>query len=174
MHEMTSLIGDLLQLGSPAARQRQNVEVALHEVASRAVSRARLRGPNLMVEARLDPWYVQGNPDALERAVVNLCDNAVKFSPPGGTVQVRLSRGELTVRDHGPGIPEAEIPYVFERFWRSPGARSLPGSGLGLAIVAQAVEEADGKVRLETAPGGGALARLWLQGTPHPSSTRFS
>lgn len=174
MHEMTSLIGDLLQLGSPAARNRQAVEVALHEVASRAVSRARLRGPNLMVEARLDPWYVQGNPDALERAVVNLCDNAVKFSPAGGTVQVRLSRGELTVRDHGPGIPAAEIPYVFERFWRSPGARSLPGSGLGLSIVAQAVEEAHGKVSLETAPGGGALARLWLPGTPNPSSTRFS
>jgi two-component system sensor histidine kinase MprB len=174
MHEMTSLIGDLLQLGSPAARNRQAVEVALHEVASRAVSRARLRGPNLMVEARLDPWYVQGNPDALERAVVNLCDNAVKFSPTGGTVQVRLSRGELTVRDHGPGIPAAEIPYVFERFWRSPGARSLPGSGLGLSIVAQAVEEAHGKVSLETAPGGGALARLWLPGTPNPSSTRFS
>ncbi|MEO5875601.1 MAG: sensor histidine kinase, partial [Streptosporangiaceae bacterium] len=86
-----------------------------------------------------------------------------------GTVQVRLSRGELTVRDQGPGIAEAEIPYVFERFWRSPTARSLPGSGLGLSIVAQVAGESGGKVALETTPGGGALARLWLPGTPNPA-----
>ncbi|MEO5877198.1 MAG: HAMP domain-containing sensor histidine kinase, partial [Streptosporangiaceae bacterium] len=85
MHEMTSLIGDLLQLGSPGAQHHQDVEVGLHEVARRAVDRARLRGPGLVVEAELEPWYVQGDPDALERAVVNLCDNAVKFSPVGGT-----------------------------------------------------------------------------------------
>ncbi|GAA0968687.1 HAMP domain-containing sensor histidine kinase [Actinocorallia libanotica] len=169
MRELTTLVGDLLQLGSPAARTRQHEEVAFHEVVGHAVERARLRGPGLDVKARLEPWYVQGHPDALERAVVNLCDNAVKFSPPGGTVEVVLQKGELTVRDGGPGIPEADLPHVFERFWRSPSARSLPGSGLGLSIVAQVVQEADGTVRLENAPGGGTVARLVLPGRPEPA-----
>jgi len=169
MRELTTLIGDLLQLGSPAPPSRQVGEVAFHEVVRRAVERARLRGPGLTVTARLDPWYVQGDPDTLERAVVNLCDNAVKFSPPGGTVEVVLQNGELTVRDQGPGIPEEDLPHVFERFWRSPQARSLPGSGLGLSIVAQIVQEADGTVRLERAPGGGTAARLRLPGRPAPA-----
>ncbi|GAA3233552.1 HAMP domain-containing sensor histidine kinase [Actinocorallia longicatena] len=164
MQELTTLIGDLLQLGSPAAKRREVTEVPLHEVARRAVERARLRGPGLTVTARLDPWYVRGDADTLERAVVNLCDNAVKFSPSGGVVEVRLEGGALTVRDQGPGIPEDELPYVFERFWRSPSARSLPGSGLGLSIVAQIAEEAGGKVALEPVPGGGTLARLELPG----------
>ncbi|WP_460370300.1 sensor histidine kinase, partial [Actinocorallia lasiicapitis] len=148
MRELTTLIGDLLQLGSPAAKKREITEVPLHEVARRAVERARLRGPGLTVTAWLDPWYVRGDADTLERAVVNLLDNAVKFSPADGTVEIRLERGVLTVRDQGPGIPADELPYVFERFWRSPSARSLPGSGLGLSIVAQIAEETGGGVAL--------------------------
>ncbi|MCD0450748.1 HAMP domain-containing protein [Actinocorallia sp. API 0066] len=166
MRELTTLIGDLLQLGSPAAKPRQHTEVAFHEVVQRAVDRAKLRGPGLTVTADLTPWWVEGDPDSLERAVVNLCDNAVKFSPSGGTVEVTLADGVLRVRDHGPGVAEEELPYVFERFWRSPSARSLPGSGLGLSIVAQVVREAGGEVTLEAAPGGGAIARLSLPGTP--------
>ncbi|GAA2732025.1 HAMP domain-containing sensor histidine kinase [Actinocorallia aurantiaca] len=169
MRELTTLLGDLLQLGSPAAQPRQAGEVAFHETVGRAVDRARLRGPGLTVTTRLDPWYVQGDADTLERAVVNLCDNAVKFSPPGGTVEVVLRGGELTVRDQGPGIPEEDLPHVFERFWRSPSARSLPGSGLGLSIVAQVVQEAGGTVRLERAPGGGTVARLGLPGGREPA-----
>ncbi|MEO3783547.1 HAMP domain-containing sensor histidine kinase [Actinocorallia sp. B10E7] len=169
MRELTTLVGDLLQLGSPAAPPRQTGEVAFHEVVRRAVERARLRGPGLTVTTRLDPWYVQGDPDTLERAVVNLCDNAVKFSPPGGAVEVVLRGGELTVRDRGPGISEEDLPHVFERFWRSPQARSLPGSGLGLSIVAQVVQEAGGSVRLERAPGGGTVARLRLPGNLMPT-----
>ncbi len=92
-----------------------------------------------------------------------LLDNAVKFSPPDGTVTVRLRGGELTVRDHGQGIPPEDLPHVVDRFWRSPSARGLPGSGLGLAIVARAVREAGGDVRLGSAPGGGTLA--WLGGS---------
>lgn len=168
MQELTTLIGDLLQLGSPAARPRQVTEVPLHEVAERAVERARLRGPGLTVIAKLDPWYVEGDPDTLERAVVNLCDNAVKFSPPEGTVEVTLKNGELTVQDEGPGIPAEELPYVFDRFWRSPSARSLPGSGLGLAIVKQIAEESHGTIALEPVPGGGTLARLSLPGIASP------
>ncbi|MEV5831779.1 sensor histidine kinase [Spirillospora sp. NPDC052242] len=140
----------------------------MHDVVARAVQRARLRGPGLTVRDDTRPWYVPGDPASLERAVVNLLDNAVKFSPPGGAVDVRLADGELTVRDHGPGIPPDDLPHVFERFWRSPSARSLPGSGLGLSIVARSVAESGGTVALEPADGGGTLARVRLPGTTDP------
>jgi two-component system, OmpR family, sensor histidine kinase MprB len=168
MQELSSLVGDLLELARPDEAEPVLETVALHEVVDRAVERARLRGPGLTVQARTEPWYVRGDPASLERAVVNLLDNAVKFSPPAGTVTVRLAGGELTVRDHGPGIPAADLPHVFERFWRSPSARSLPGSGLGLSIVARVVGEMGGRVALEPAEGGGALARVRLPGTGTP------
>lgn len=100
--------------------------------------------------------------------MVNILDNAVKFSPPGGTVDLRLHRGELTVRDRGPGIPEDELRHVFDRFWRSPSARALPGSGLGLSIVARTAEQCGGTVAVERAEGGGTLVRLVLPGAPTP------
>ncbi|GAA2170854.1 HAMP domain-containing sensor histidine kinase [Actinomadura napierensis] len=168
MLELSSLVGDLLELARPDEAEPVRQTVALHEVVDRAVDRARLRGPGLTVQASTEPWYVQGDPASLERAVVNLLDNAVKFSPPAGTVAVRLAGGELTVRDQGPGIPAADLPHVFERFWRSPSARSLPGSGLGLSIVARVVAESGGRVALEAADGGGTLARVRLPGTAQP------
>ena len=119
----------------------------------------RLRSTGITITVRTAPWYVRGEPAALERAVVNLLDNAVKFSPDGGTVEVVLSDGTLRVRDHGPGITEDELPYVFDRFWRSPSARSLPGSGLGLSIVARTVQRAGGEVDAGT--GGGRAAARW-------------
>jgi two-component system sensor histidine kinase MprB len=143
-------------------------DVALHDVAQNAVRRARLRGPGLHVDAVTERWYVRGDAASLERAVVNLLDNAVKFSPPDGTITVRLRDGVLTVRDSGPGIPPEDLPYVFDRFWRSPSARGLPGSGLGLAIVARTVREAGGEVRLGPADGGGTLAWLRLPGSEAP------
>jgi signal transduction histidine kinase len=169
MRELSSLVGDLLELARPAEAEPVRETVALHDVVARAVDRARLRGPGLTVEADTQPWHVLGDPASLERAVVNLLDNAVKFSPPGGTVTVRLKGGELTVRDHGPGISADDLPHVFERFWRSPSARSLPGSGLGLSIVARVVAESGGRVDLEPAPGGGTLARVRLPGTAAPA-----
>ncbi|MBG0824204.1 HAMP domain-containing histidine kinase [Planomonospora sp. ID91781] len=201
--EMSTLVGALLQLSRGDSEHAPRVEVAFHEVVGAAVGRARLRARDLPIETDLGPWYVHADPAALERAVVNLLDNAVKFSAdpgpgdgpggagpggPGGSddlggldsaggpdgpgggargpVVVRLRDGELTVRDHGPGIGREELPYVFDRFWRSPSARSMPGSGLGLAIVAQAVREAGGEVALENADGGGTVARLRLPGSP--------
>ncbi|MEU5883004.1 HAMP domain-containing sensor histidine kinase [Spirillospora sp. NPDC047279] len=165
MQELSSLVGDLLELARPDQDEPVQEEVALHEVVARAVDRARLRGPGLRITAETKPWYVHGDPSSLERAVVNLLDNAVKFSPPDETVDVRLAGGELTVRDHGPGIDPDDLPHVFDRFYRSTSARSLPGSGLGLSIVARVVHESGGEVALEPADGGGTLARLRLPGT---------
>ncbi|MFE6050764.1 ATP-binding protein [Kitasatospora sp. NPDC056446] len=172
MQELTVLIGDLLQLSRPdTPKAGPNLTVvALHEIAGRAVERAKLRGPGLVFATDTEPWYVHGDAAGLERAVINLLDNAVKYSPPGGTIAVRLRQGVLTVRDHGPGIPADELPYVFDRFWRSPSSRQLPGSGLGLSIVAQSVRDAGGEVTLGPAADGGpgALATVRLPGGPAP------
>jgi two-component system sensor histidine kinase MprB len=161
--ELSTLVADLLQLARGDTDHEPHVELGLHGVATAAVERARLRGAEVVTDLR--PWYVVGSATSLERAVLNLIDNAAKFSPPGAQVEVNLRDGRLTVRDHGPGLPEEELPHVFERFWRSPSARGLPGSGLGLAIVAQAVTEAGGTVSLENAPDGGAIATMELPGT---------
>src|SRR5262249_18358225 len=102
----------------------------------------------------------------LDRAVANLLDNAAKWSPPGGAVEVRLRGGELTVRDHGPGIAPSDRELVFERFYRAPEARGCPGSGLGLAIARQVAESHGGGISAEPADGGGALLRLRLSSIP--------
>ncbi|RNL71770.1 cell wall metabolism sensor histidine kinase WalK [Streptomyces sp. I6] len=167
MSELAALIGDLQELSRPDSAAPGPVQVvALHEITRTALERARLRGPELRIEADLRPWYVRAEPAALERAVVNVLDNAVKFSPPHGTVEVALDRGVLTVRDHGPGVPPEELPHVFERFWRSPSARALPGSGLGLSIVARTVRQAGGEAELRPAEGGGTVAVVRLPGAP--------
>uniref|UniRef100_A0AAU2V5R0 histidine kinase n=1 Tax=Streptomyces sp. NBC_00003 TaxID=2903608 RepID=A0AAU2V5R0_9ACTN len=169
MSELASLIGDLQELSRPDAVREGPLEVVgLHDITRLALDRARLRGPELTITAQLAPWYVRAEPAALQRAVVNVLDNAVKFSPPRGTVTVALDRGVLTVRDQGPGIPAEDLPHVFERFWRSPSARALPGSGLGLSIVARTIRHAGGEVTLSAAPGGGTLATLTLPGAPTP------
>jgi two-component system sensor histidine kinase MprB len=164
--ELTSLIGDLLELSRPDAAQAAAVPTSFHAVVERALDRARLRGPEIEFITGIEPWHVLADPASLERAVVNLLDNAVKFSPPEGKIEVRLHTGELTVRDYGMGIPADDLPHVFERFWRSPQARALPGSGLGLSIVAHTVQRAGGRVTLQRAYGGGTVACVSLPGTP--------
>ncbi|MFD5750999.1 sensor histidine kinase [Streptomyces sp. NPDC127033] len=174
MTELASLIGDLQELSRPDAADPGPLQVvALHEIMGSALERARLRGPDLTISTDLRPWYVRAEPASLERALVNVLDNAVKFSPSGGTVEVALSggeggTGELTVRDHGPGIPAEDLPHVFERFWRSPTARALPGSGLGLSIVARTVQQAGGEIALRQAAGGGTVAAIRIPGAPTP------
>ncbi|UUN27733.1 cell wall metabolism sensor histidine kinase WalK [Streptomyces sp. FIT100] len=169
MAELAALIGDLQELSRPDSAAPGPVRVvALHDIARTALERARLRGPELTITDELRPWYVRAEPAALERALVNVLDNAVKFSPPRGTVEVLLDRGVLTVRDHGSGIASDELPHVFERFWRSPSARALPGSGLGLSIVARTVHQAGGEVELRPAEGGGTVAVISLPGAPAP------
>ncbi|MFF1677299.1 sensor histidine kinase [Streptomyces sp. NPDC058256] len=170
MTELASLIGDLQTLSrSDAGQQADRLQVvALQETVDAALRRARLRGPELTIRADIQPWYVRAEPSALERAIVNILDNAVKFSPPGEAIDVILKDGELTVRDHGPGIPTEDLPHVFDRFWRSPSARALPGSGLGLSIVARTVQQSGGEVSLTPAQGGGTVATIRLPGAPTP------
>ncbi|MFE0510617.1 sensor histidine kinase [Streptomyces sp. NPDC058964] len=169
MTELAALIGDLQELSRSEGQRGERVQVvAFHETVDAALRRARLRGPELTITADVQPWFVRAEPSALERAVVNVLDNAVKFSPEGGTIDVVLEKGVLSVRDHGPGIPDEELPHVFDRFWRSPSARALPGSGLGLSIVARTVQQAGGEVSLAGAQGGGTVATVRLPGAPTP------
>jgi two-component system sensor histidine kinase MprB len=178
MTELAALIGDLQELSRPDTGQHSDRTqiVAWQDIVESALRRARLRGPELTITADVEPWFVRAEPSSLERAVVNILDNAVKFSPGSGTIEVRLADGVLTVRDHGPGIAADELPHVFDRFWRSPGARALPGSGLGLSIVARTVQQAGGEVTLSPAPdeSGGTVATIRLPGAPTPPPTRTS
>ncbi|MGH2936217.1 MAG: ATP-binding protein [Gaiellaceae bacterium] len=160
IEELSSLVGDLIQ----AARDGRSVDarepLALDELVAAAVERAWHRAPGLRFESRLEPSRVVGARSRLERAVDNVLDNAIKWSPPGGTVDIHLDDGTLTVRDHGPGIAEADLPHVFDRFYRAAAARALPGSGLGLAIVKQTVDDHGGGVTIANADGGGVLVSI--------------
>jgi two-component system sensor histidine kinase MprB len=137
-------------------------QVRWDELTRRVVDRASLHWPEADFRVTTEPCTVHGVPDRLERAVGNLVNNAAKFSGGVGLVEVNLNtRGVLTVRDHGPGIPEEDLPHVFNRFYRSAEMRDRPGSGLGLAIVAQVAESHGGKVTARNAqPGPGALLTL--------------
>ena len=160
-HEMRDLITGLLEL----ARGDANLErrpVQLDELVESAVERARTRFPSVEWDEQLDPTEIDGVPERLDRAVWNLLENAGKWNNGGGPVEVRLHGGDLTVRDHGPGIAAEDRDHVFDRFYRATAARSLPGSGLGLAIVREIAEAHGGSVSAEEADGGGALLRLSL------------
>ena len=117
-------------------------------------------------ETTLDETVVHGSRERLHRAVSNLLDNAAKWSPDGGTVEVRVADAAVSVRDHGPGIADEDLAKVFDRFYRAPSARGLPGSGLGLAIVRQVAESHGGDVSAAHAHGGGTIVRLQLTESP--------
>jgi two-component system, OmpR family, sensor histidine kinase MprB len=168
--EMTALIGELIELARearPDAIEEPAREVRLDELATEAVERARRNRPEVEFATDFDDSLVLGTPSRIERAVANLLDNAAKWSPPGGAVEVSVRDGEVSVRDHGPGIADEDLPYVFDRFYRSRGARGMPGSGLGLAIVKQVAESHGGAVAAERPADGGTLMRLRLNGKPH-------
>jgi two-component system, OmpR family, sensor histidine kinase MprB len=160
--ELTVLVQDLVELArdDPAAAQVEELDFA--EICERAIDRVKRRAPGLTFDVKLAPWVVRGDATALERAVANILDNAAKWSPAGATVQVRLDGGELQVIDEGPGIPPADLPHVFERFYRATDARRLPGSGLGLAIVKQVADRHDGAVEAARAGTGGTQVTFRL------------
>ena len=169
MKEFTQLIGDLVQLARDDPSGHPEV-LDFRDVVNSAVERARRRGHGLMFDVELDPLYVYGESDSLERALTNLLDNAVKWSPPGGTIRVQLEGDRLRVADAGPGIAEADLPHVFDRFYRADNARNTPGTGLGLSIVAQTIAQHGGWVRAGRSAQGGAEFTVHLPGSISPDS----
>jgi two-component system, OmpR family, sensor histidine kinase MprB len=162
--EMTTLISELIELARAEQQTAHPENVRLDLVAGEALERARRNRPGIRFTADLEETVVQGVPATLERAIGNLLDNAAKWSPSGGEVHVEVKNGQVTVRDHGPGISEEDLPYVFDRFYRARSARGLPGSGLGLAIGRQVAEAHGGEVVAERADGGGTRMILRLEG----------
>jgi len=160
LDELTALVADVVELARGSKPSETPGEVRLDSIVSDALDRARRRAPQLQFDAKLEPTLVRGEGDRMARAVINLLDNASKWSPDGAVVEVNLRDGVLTVRDHGPGFDEDDLPFIFDRFYRAKQARSKPGSGLGLAIVRQAAEAHGGSVEAANAPGRGALLRL--------------
>ena len=165
--EFSTLVGDLVQL-SREERVREPERLDLRDIVENALERVKRRGPGLLWDVELDPLYLVGDPESLERAITNLLDNAVKFSPPGGTIGVHLKGDRLRVTDAGSGIAEEDLPHVFERFYRSEHARTTPGSGLGLSIVAQTVQSHGGWVKAGRAASGGAEFLVRLPGSATP------
>jgi two-component system sensor histidine kinase MprB len=167
LRELTILVGDLVDLARPTGQpveepQRLRLDLLVEEV----VERSGRHTSDVDVRVRVQPTEVVGSASRLHRAVANLLDNAIKWSPPLGVVEVVVADGEVTVRDHGPGIAAEDLPHVFDRFCRAPDSRGLPGSGLGLAIVRQVAEVHGGVAEAERADGGGTLVRLRLPVAP--------
>ncbi len=165
LEDLTVLVGDLVDLaraGGSDSEVEPPEELRLDEVVGAAVERARRHAPATTFTLTAEPSVVVGCRARLARALGNLLDNAVKWSPLDATVEVTVADGEVTVRDHGPGIAQVDLPHVFDRFYRAPSARGLPGSGLGLAIVKHVADAHDGTVVAEAALGGGTRLRLTL------------
>ena len=164
IEELTLLMNDLIELARGEEPRADAEDLRLDLLVTEVAERARRHAPATPLQVQLEPTLVTGVPARLERAIGNLIDNAVKYSPPGEPVDVRLHDGELRVRDHGPGISDEDLPHIFDRFYRGAEARGRPGSGLGLAIVRQVATQQGGSVAAEPAPGGGTLMRLLLPG----------
>jgi two-component system sensor histidine kinase MprB len=160
LDELTRLVEDVVELARGTKPPAEPGEVRLDLIVEEALERARRRAPGVNFEAALEPALVRGDGARVARAITNLLDNAAKWSPAGGTVEVSLSDGVVSVLDHGPGFHEEDLPHVFDRFHRARDARGKPGSGLGLAIVRQAAVAHGGFVQAGNAPGGGALMRI--------------
>jgi two-component system sensor histidine kinase MprB len=160
--ELSDLVSSVTGLARGERPSLTHGDVRLGDVTAAALESARRDWPRTQFRAALDGCLVSGDPDRLRIAIRNLLDNAAKFGAPGGLVEVGLQGGELTVRDHGPGIDESDIPFIFDRFYRAVSARAVPGSGLGLSVVNDIAEAHGGTVSAAPAPGGGTVMRLTL------------
>ena len=164
--ELDGLVTDLIELALDGEAATKFEDVRLDEIVSIEVDRLRRNLTGATFDVKSEPCTVQGDAERLSRAVANVLGNAVKWSPEGASVDVSVARGSVVVRDHGPGIDEADLPLVFERFYRSPAARGTAGSGLGLAIVRHVVEAHGGSVEATNAPDGGAVFTLRFPVSP--------
>lgn len=169
LRELGELVGDLIDLARGEEPQPVLQDVRLDLLVAEEVERARRIAPDMRFTVATSPSVLDGDPERLGRAVRNLLDNAAKYSPAGSQVEVVVEGGTISVRDHGRGIAPADVPHVFDRFWRADAVRDVPGSGLGLAIVRQAVEAHGGEVTVDGAlPGGGARFVLRFPGVTPP------
>lgn len=162
--EFTELIGDLVQLARDETASTPEA-LDFRNVVNSALDRVRRRAHGIGFDVELNPFYVVGDSDMLERAVTNLLDNAVKWSPPGGTIRVQLEGDRLRVADQGPGISESDMPFIFDRFYRGDSARKTSGTGLGLSIVAQTMAQHGGWVEAGRSAQGGAEFTIQLPGS---------
>jgi two-component system sensor histidine kinase MprB len=160
--EFGTLVGDLVELARDdgPGREEEWVDVRLDDLVRRAVERSRRHSSGIRFETSYEPSVVHGETELISRALANVLDNACKWSPAGSVIEVSSRDGEVVVRDHGPGIDPADLPRIFDRFYRAPAARSMPGSGLGLSIVARVMQSHHGVAIAETAADGGARFRL--------------
>jgi two-component system sensor histidine kinase MprB len=168
IEEVTRLVEDVVELARDQEQPMDVEELRLDLLVRDAMARVARHHPSMQFEPLLQETIVAGAQQRIDRAVTNLLDNAAKWSPEGGIVEVLVGDGSVTVRDHGPGIAPDDLPHVFDRFYRSAQARGMPGSGLGLAIVRQVAESHGGSVLAESASGGGAILRLSLPANQHP------
>jgi two-component system sensor histidine kinase MprB len=166
--ELSGLVSDLIELARGDEPVAGAEDVRLDCVVEEAVARARRNAPGLRFELQAGPVAVEGVAGRLERAVNNLLDNAARHSPQGGVVEVHVDSGGVRVRDHGPGVEEADLPHVFDRFFRGANVRGQQGSGLGLAIVRQVAEQHGGSVTAANAADGGALFTISLPASDAP------
>jgi two-component system sensor histidine kinase MprB len=160
--ELAVLVTDIVDLARGVEPNLEIEDVRLDLLVEQTVARARRLSPGSTFTVDLEPCLVRGVPSRLERAVANLLDNACKWSPPDKPIEVKVSHGTVSVRDHGQGIADDDLPLVFDRFYRASAARALPGTGLGLAIVRQVAESNGGRVSVERPSDGGALLRIEL------------
>ncbi|WIM68417.1 ATP-binding protein [Corynebacterium breve] len=170
MEELSALIGDLVDLAREEAPEHDMEPVELDEVLEHALDRVRRRRPDVQFQFHADPWIVEGERAALERAIMNLFDNAGKWSPVGETVRISLKaarrKAVLLVDDSGPGIPPEQRERIFERFYRTDEARAMPGSGLGLSITKQVLDRHGATIDVEESDDGGARFRVVFSGRP--------
>jgi two-component system sensor histidine kinase MprB len=164
LDELTALVAELVELSRGEQQPEEPEDVQLDELVQSVVARAQRDHPQVTYRATLEPIVIRGVPFRIERAVSNLLDNAAKWSPSGGKIDVEVRDGEVIVRDRGPGIADEDLPFVFDRFYRAPAARRMPGSGLGLAIVKQVADSHGGEVQIERPADGGTRMRLRLMG----------
>jgi two-component system sensor histidine kinase MprB len=152
--ELDQLITDLLDLARYHESTPHRESVRLDLLTSEAVHRVRQRAPHAAIDADLQPCLVHVAPPGVDHAICNLIDNAIKWNSPDGAVHVAVEDGRVSVTDHGPGIPDEDLPHIFERFYRAPAARGMPGAGLGLAIVARIAQANHATADVRTGPDG--------------------
>ncbi len=165
--EVSAMIGGMMEIARGDEPIDDEIgDVQLDRIVAAAVEEASFHWPDVRFTTDLTPSVVRGAGNRIERAVSNLLDNAGKWSPPGGRVEVTVRDSAVAVRDHGPGIAPEDVPFVFDRFWRAERARGTPGSGLGLAIVRQIADQHDATIAVETPADGGTRMRLRFPARP--------